>query len=225
VAGSDVTDEDFDVVSMDVDGAEAGSVSSKNSGVSGVPKKAAGASSPIKAGARAAGGGSRSYIHCGNKQSGARQRSNIFLSNVPRNCSEEHVRAAFGRFGNIAMVSIARDGRGVSKGHGNLVFVEADAAHAAVAQCDQGRLALSDGAGKKCPLSACWAETLTQAQQGFGQTQQGGDKGARRRRKKEIQSDVFSCVSPRPEELQWHGVMWEEFPYQPFVLGDYQQRK
>lgn len=131
-----------------------------------------------------------------NRRIGARERSNIFVSNIPKSCSEEEVRAAFSRFGSIASASIARDGRGCSKCHGNVSFVEADAALAAVARCEQGRLTLSDSAGKKCQLGACWAEVVSQAQQGPGQHQQVGDKGARRRRKKDLQeSDARAHVS------------------------------
>lgn len=147
------------------------------------------------------------------KGSGLRER--IFVTNIPTNSSEEKMRAVFNRFGRIASVSM------VSNGHscqGYVNFFEADAALAAVARCEQGRLTMSDEMGNQCQLSARWGDSVLQTQQDPGQRQQPSDKATRRRRKKEERAARMHSLcygtSTVPTEATWWGVQYPEFMYQ-----------
>lgn len=159
-------------------------------------------------------GFARSNQHI-SKGSVARER--IFVTNIPTNCSEANMRAVFDRFGRIASVSMVSDGHR-TRCTGYVNFFEADAALAAVARCEQGRLTLSDGMGNQCQLAACWGEGMSQAQQDPGQRQQDGDKGTRRRRKKEERAarlhSPCNGTTTFPTETTWYGEQCPEFMYQ-----------
>ncbi|KAI0555055.1 RNA-binding domain-containing protein [Xylaria curta] len=61
-----------------------------------------------------------------------RQGSTIFVSNMTFDASEEHLQEAFGKYGTIMNLNIARDGRGLSRGFGFVTYTNKESANRAI---------------------------------------------------------------------------------------------
>ncbi|KAK6842212.1 nucleic acid-binding protein [Apiospora arundinis] len=74
----------------------------------------------------------------GSTLSGAAQPGNgIYISNMTWDAGENHLREAFSKFGEIQDITISRDQTGRSRGFGFVTFADAEAAKAAVEECNQ----------------------------------------------------------------------------------------
>lgn len=95
---------------------------------------------------------------------GARSRTNLYVTSLPKSAKDKDLLSTFSRFGRIKSAVVERDGRGNSKCSGLVVFHDTDAALAAMAKCEQGRLTITDDAKKQWQLHATWAEVSGQKQ-------------------------------------------------------------
>lgn len=60
----------------------------------------------------------------------------LFVRNMVFEANESHLKEAFEKYGEVAHTSIARDGRGLSKGFGFVWFTKEDAMKTAIAEAD-----------------------------------------------------------------------------------------
>ncbi|KAI1131282.1 RNA-binding domain-containing protein [Nemania abortiva] len=60
----------------------------------------------------------------------------IFISNMTFDATDVHLQEAFGKYGDILKVNIARDGRGLSRGFGFITFGTQDAADRAIQEAN-----------------------------------------------------------------------------------------
>ncbi|KAL7628595.1 hypothetical protein AAE478_000110 [Parahypoxylon ruwenzoriense] len=67
----------------------------------------------------------------------AEEPQSIFISNITFDATEEHLRDAFSKYGEITALNLGRDGRGLSRGFGFITFTTFDAAERAVRDADK----------------------------------------------------------------------------------------
>ncbi|KAI0448520.1 RNA-binding domain-containing protein [Xylaria acuta] len=58
----------------------------------------------------------------------------VFISNMTFDATDKHLYEAFGKYGNILTVNIARDGRGLSRGFGFVTYADKESADRAVSE-------------------------------------------------------------------------------------------
>lgn len=68
---------------------------------------------------------------------GENQGTGLYVSNMSFDATEEHLKEAFAKYGEVVHVNIARDARGLSRGFGFVEFTDKTAAEQAVAETDQ----------------------------------------------------------------------------------------
>ncbi|KAI0176778.1 hypothetical protein BJ166DRAFT_505343 [Pestalotiopsis sp. NC0098] len=68
---------------------------------------------------------------------GENQGTGIYVSNMSFDVTEEHLKEAYAKYGEIVHVNIARDARGLSRGFGFVEFADKTAAEQALAETDQ----------------------------------------------------------------------------------------
>ncbi|KAI0103719.1 RNA-binding domain-containing protein [Nemania sp. FL0031] len=65
-----------------------------------------------------------------------REGHSIFISNMTFDATDVHLQEAFGKYGEILRLNIARDGRGLSRGFGFITFSSKEAANRAIAEAN-----------------------------------------------------------------------------------------
>ncbi|KAI0409415.1 RNA-binding domain-containing protein [Xylaria palmicola] len=70
------------------------------------------------------------------QESPLKQSHGLFISNMSFEATDAHLEEAFGKYGELSSTSIARDGRGLSRGFGFVVFSTQEAADRAVREAN-----------------------------------------------------------------------------------------